>query len=577
MRSDAMEKNDENVMKLPQISEKELLAMNRLMAEKQYRIKTSSSLFGPDKTDSINAEFVSVTLFDYLGHIQRCVASTKKMLPDDSNIEFHRKWANSDTLGYSLLRITSNLDIRTLSAILVELQKRSRSLTVSDLIPFMRLLFKTLIRVYYLGSPVIGRKYKAAYMQILADLVPSDPDSLRINAATAVEEYSFILNSVVPGLYPLLLRMTSTSYKTFSELFYKNGSSVLFWLGINPNEVLIYREGEKKVESEERSVEEVIETSTVKDEVEETIPPAVKKGLESLERLFPEAGWDVLHTMPDLCPYFQTIFNFQDSFIQLSPENPLQITLILFWILEYLFQGLRQIKFEMLSPVSGREDVENINRILEDWILYYEIIFDKDFSVDFKAFTHQMYTQPDYYKSPYGRKLLSNMYMIIKNVFLPFFDIRLYGSSKPVKDERLPPLFIRVSRLKKMLERYYQAIKAVPAGYELSHDKGVPGVLNPWAQYKFDVANPVSVRLDALCGGKFSRTKTNAVLIEYALDILTVLDWWINDKKSFAYSDTPDYLYRVVEKGSSVPAFGINPRTDIDMIFTKSLKPKGAN
>ncbi len=51
----------------------------------------------------------------------------------------------------------------------------------------------------------------------------------------------------------------------------------------------------------------------------------------------------------------------------------------------------------------------------------------------------------------------------------------------------------------------------------------------------------------------------------------------LNDKKSFAYSDTPDYLYRVVEKGSSVPAFGINPRTDIDMIFTKSLKPKGAN
>lgn len=561
--------------RLPAISDKELLAMNRLMAEKQYRIKIVNSIFGFEKNDVLNSEFITVTLYNYLGHIQRCVSSTRRMMPDESQSTFYKKWSQQDPTGATLLRITASLDVRTLSAMHLDLQKHARTVTVQDVVPFIRLIFKTLIRVYYLGTPAIGRKYKAAYALIQKDLVPADPESLRMNAIIAVEEYSFILNTVVPGLYPLLLRMTSSTFRTLNDLLYKNGSLVLAWLGLSPADVLILKDDLKQEIPEEPAAEAVLPETSPEAE-QNAVPDSVKKGLTLLERLFPEAGWDHLETLPDLCPYFQPVFNVQDSFIQLSPQNPLQITLILFWILEYLFQGLRQIKFELFAPVSGREEVENINRILEDWILYYEIVFDKDFGTDFKAFTHQMYTQPDYHKTPYGRKLLSNMYMIIKNMYLPFFDVRLYGTSKPVKDERLPPFFIRVSRLKRLLDSYYSAIKSVPAGYESNSENSVVGIKNPWAQYKFDVANPVSVRLDAICGGKFSRTRTNAVLLEYSLDILNVLDWWINDKTSYAYAETPDYLYRVVETGSSTPAFGVNPRTDVDALFAKSLKQKNS-
>ena len=50
-----------------------------------------------------------------------------------------------------------------------------------------------------------------------------------------------------------------------------------------------------------------------------------------------------------------------------------------------------------------------------------------------------------------------------------------------------------------------------------------------------------------------------------------VLDWWINDEKSPAYKSRPELLYRTVEPGSPMPAFGITARTDTDEIFRMHL------
>jgi len=141
-----------------------------------------------------------------------------------------------------------------------------------------------------------------------------------------------------------------------------------------------------------------------------------------------------------------------------------------------------------------------------------------------------------------------------------------------VKDDRLPPLFIRVARLKRLLTRYHASIEAAPPGSEQDPEGRVPWILNPWSPYKFDIANSVSKRLDALFMGKQSHARTNALLIRYTLSILDVLDWWINSKESWAYREPPDFLYRVVEAGSAVPALGVKPRTDVDAIFQKFLK-----
>lgn len=560
---------------LPVISDKELLEMNQLMVDKRYRIKLPAGFLRLDRAEKINPDFVLYTLNDYLGHIQKCVASTRKMLPFDDNARFYSKLEKVDETGYKLVMLVKNIDIKQLSAMLLVLQRNPRDVTMMQLVPLIHLLFQSLIIVYYLGATEVSRKYKNVYSFVLKEVIPEDPEGLKSHTSSAIEEWHYIFDQIYTGLYPLVLRMCSPAMLTMHQLFYAHGSRVLAWLRISPSVVLIKNDQneDRKAEVEEALPEPEI-SADEENEVEQ-VPDEVQEGLAILEKLFPEAGWDVMETMPDLCPYFQPILQFQDGFTQLAPENPLHQTMILLWILEELFQGLRLIKFEPLQPLSALEDTEDINTILEEWILYQENVFDKNFSLDLKEYTHQIYTQPEYYKNPYGRKLLSNMYTLLKTAFLPYFDIRLYGSAKMPKDDRLPPFFIRVIRLKKLLSRYNYAIQSAAPGSEQNATGSVPGVQNPWATYKFDIPNPVSKRLDAICGGKYIKSRTNALLIQYTLSILNVLDWWINNKESFAYKQAPDYLYRVIEPGSAVPAFGVKARTDVESLFLRHLKGTG--
>ncbi len=559
---------------LPVPSEGDLEAMNQLMADKRYRIKASSGFLRADRTDRVLREFILYTLNDYLGHVQRCVAYTRKMLPLDDVAGFAGSLARAEPVAAGVVNLTASLDIRTLGSLLGKLQATQEDVTVRDLVPFVKLLFRTLIRVYYLGTHGVSRVYRAVHGHVVRELVPQDPEALREYTTSAIGEWQYLIEHVVPALYPLVLRMTSAKMLSFSQLFYANGSKVLAWLDVSPEEVYFLKDGD--LAESPHSMESQQQNDVPDYDPEDDVSDEVKEGLAVLETLFPEAGWDRLETMPDLCPYFQGVLQFQDGFTQLAPENPLQQTLVLFWILEELFQGLRLIKFEPLPVLSAKDDVEDIDRILDEWILYQESVFDKTFSVELKAYTHQIYTQPDFYKTPYGRKLLSNMYTLIKTVFLPYFDIRMYGTTRGPKDDRLPPFYTRVARLKRLLVRYNEAIETGGAGKEQDPDSSVPGVVNPWSPYKFDIANPLSKRLDAICGGKTSRMRTNALLIRYTLSVLNVLDWWINDKQSYAYRETPDYLYRVIEPGSSIPAFGVKAKPDIDALFLKHLKARSS-
>jgi hypothetical protein len=568
-----MEKNPIESDSLPLLPDKLLLEMNQLMADKAYRIKDPFSFIRPDKTDKISREFVLYALNDYVGHLQKCIADTRKILPLQEKKPFYDVLRDEYPLVEKFVKIIFSIEIKQISQLLNEFQNNADGVTVRHLVPFVRLVLGPLVRVYYVGSSGISRLYKFLLQYVLFELNPGNDEELKKFAFEAVNEWYYVFNKIYVGLYPLLLRMCASSMLSMNELYYQNGSRVLAWLGLTPADVVILKEGDyqKLTLPEPLSEEEKIPVN----ESIVALPNEVKSGLDLLELMFPEAGWERLETLPDMCPYFLSIVQFQDAFIQLSPQNPLQQMLIMFWILEELFQGLRLIKFEPLPAVSLRDDTEDINVILEEWILYQETVFDKNFSADLKAYTHQIYTQPDFFKNPYGRKLLSNMYTILKHVFFPWFDIRMYGTTRAQKDERLPPFYTRVSRLKRLLVRYSLAIETAPPGSDQNPEGSVPGVANPWAPYKFDIANPVSRRVDALCGGKHSKAKTNATLIKYTLSILNVLDWWVNDKDSFAYRDTPEYLYRVISSGSSIPAFGVNAKKDIDQLFFNKLKAIG--
>jgi hypothetical protein len=51
---------------------------------------------------------------------------------------------------------------------------------------------------------------------------------------------------------------------------------------------------------------------------------------------------------------------------------------------------------------------------------------------------------------------------------------------------------------------------------------------------------------------------------------VNVLDWWINDQESFAYTASAEYPYRTDRGGT--PIFSVSPRKDINDLFSRKLR-----
>lgn len=540
---------------LPLTSEKELAAIEKLLSSEKYQIKEPSGFLRGGKKGLVNPDFVMYTLDEFLRRIYVFATAVKRMIPSAAGESFFATLKRQNPVAEGIIKTALALNLKTLNATLNRLQASARSVSIAAMQPFVRELYKPLIRVYYLTPEYSSSCLMQAYQLVMERHVPSNPESLRSATMAAVQELKYIYDTIFPTMYPLMLRMTSPIMLSEHDLFYKNGSKVLAWLEVRPEEILFPAkespEPSSAFENNEQDAEEELPQ----------IPESVAKGLDMLEQLFPKAGWEKIREFPeektDFAPYFARIFQLSDAFIQLNPEHPLHFAMILFLILSELFQGLRHVDF------NATYSEDNIYAILDDWIMYNATVFDKTFGDTLKAYTHQVYSQPDFEKSAYASRLISNMYSLIRQYFLPFLDMRFYPLQKTLID-RLPPLYPRVTRLREMLEACIQTEKAGSADFTEA--------VNASAIYHFDIPSSVSKRIDALYGGSSSRKRTNAVLIDWCVSLLSVLDWWINDKDSPAYKAYPDLIYRTAEGESLMPEFGIAPRTDTDEIFKNSLK-----
>jgi hypothetical protein len=100
----------------------------------------------------------------------------------------------------------------------------------------------------------------------------------------------------------------------------------------------------------------------------------------------------------------------------------------------------------------------------------------------------------------------------------------------------------------------------------------IMGIQNPWDKYKFDIPNAISKRMDVLLGAKKpDSAATNANLIKYALMVIAVLDWWVNNPDSPAYSTDSTKIYRINEEDGA-PAFSVPTRSDQNKLFAERVK-----
>lgn len=151
--------------------------------------------------------------------------------------------------------------------------------------------------------------------------------------------------------------------------------------------------------------------------------------------------------------------------------------------------------------------------------------------------------------------------------FLPYFEFEQLLLEKPKNDSQYRPMCIRVGFLLKFFTTLSRNIDAAKG------QGTVMGIQNPWDKYQFDIPNVVSKRMDVLLGAKkmTDSAATNANLIKYSLMVVAVLDWWVNNPSSPAYSTDPNKIYRI-NREDGAPEFSVPTRTDQNKLFADRVR-----
>lgn len=581
---------------IPKVSYSDRVGMDALMAHSLYRIKTPSQLFFSrlnfwgEPSEKLNPVFIMEILPEYCSHIEKLVISAKRLLPRSINGE-EPPLKQVSPISFEVLNLIKSWDLKTLSNELNMLQKNPRLVTVLQMKPIMRLIYTIPMKLYYINDATISTAFQTAYKVLSTNKSLEVKFNPGLVAKDGILEWSTVRDRVLRGLYPLLLRLCSPILLTYQELMTQNFSRVKAFLVLGKGDFVkppaekdaalsSLSEDEKKsvvTEKAENAKKMEIKAGEIpssdngekKEAALPQLPKAVFTGLGNLNKLFPEAGWFSIEKKPDLYSYMETLFSFPDGMDIISPDNPMQLAIILVRIIEELLFGFRAIEF---SDTAENHYATDINRIIGEWRLYRDELLEKKYLPYINEYCHQLDLQPDFRYSTYAKRVMSDLGWITKQYFFPKFVSESIAFTRPLKNEGIEPLYKDVSVFRKLLASLAKELgESIKQGVVKPKDR-VQGVINPWVPYSFLVSNPVSKRLDAVLGGKNSKTKTNANLIYYTLSIVTVLDWWVNSPDSYAYTNLFQGLYRIKQGDSVQPDFHVDVRTDISALFAKSLK-----
>lgn len=589
---------------LPFINSKEKSLIDKLMASPEYRIKPNygflSFLMNLRKggTERVLPDFVLNTLHNHLGHIQKFTASIKHLVNHAPEAYKQQIKQNPGTL-FKTIKFLTEWDLKELRDTYAELEKHADECTVTMLIPFVRTLYRSLLTIYFLGDTRIISYIKKVYADIIPFITASH-ETLFQYAKDAASEWLYINGQIVKGMYPLLLRMSCAQFEEFSTFFTTRISKILTFLDMTKYDLIlpVKEQDEENIssinstsnqtdtissneneidENKEKKVPDTANIEEVKAEKKSEVQSELlKRGIELLDTLFPEAGWNIIHTKPDMYPYFQTLYSFTDGFNLIAPENPMQVTIILQRILEDFFVACRNIKFSIDKEPDFLVFEDNLTNIFSEWSLYREQICERLYLTELKDYVNHIYTQSDFGISPYAKKKLSNLLWQTKYLFLPHLSFELIFMERPDKDATYKPMPKRVEYLKSIFSVLISRVDQ--SGDSLLHDKGkanedIHGAANLFAPYRFDVPNVISRRIDVLLGGKKSKNANNLNLLKYTLCIIAVLDWWINNTESPGYIDAGKIPYRVSKEDGS-PIFSVPTRNDQNTLFLHKIKTR---
>ena len=570
-------KNDDD---LPDIPAKELKLMEKLMMSTDYELMPDYGFFNflfkmsPRGRDRVQKRFAIIVARHHVEHIEKFAEIVRSLVQATPEV-YRAKVAAETDLRYKFLRTVSGWSMRDLKVLVIDVENAKDYLTIPMLIPFVRALYKLLLQVYYIGDKHITNLFKQVYDEV-SQLPEANKAKVQSFIKDASSEWLYVSDQIVRGMYPFLMRMCSDEFVKYPDFFKVKIKQILKFLGMSQFDLLVH--GKKKKEGgEEGETGEGGEGGEVEKKKEDMrLRPvvgakdeAVSMGMRILDQLFPKAGFRHLEAHPDMFPYFNKIYGFEDGYNVLAPENPLQVTIVLILIIEDFFKGCRNIKFNLEADEKFPALSDTLDAAMEEWASYYEDLFAKKLGDYIRTYVNSLYSQKEYEKTKFGKETLNNILWRIKYYYLPHYKFSAPVLQKPINDRKYKALSARTDFVRTAFSYLVKRIE------ESAPTKApVLGIQNPWEKYTFDLSNPISRRIDVLLGANRSievSAATNANLVKYTYYVMAVLDWWVNNPTSPAYDSDVPKLFRISEKDGG-PVFSVPERTDQNQLFAEGVK-----
>lgn len=551
---------------LPSISSRLNSQIDKLMMSSEYEIKPNYGFFNFIKLFKTNGqeqlipEFCTVTLKMHIENLQGFISVIKTLI-QIAPASYKTKIANGTEAKFKFLRMVAGWTMQSIKLAHIDLLNLQQPFFTQDLIPYTRAVYRLLIQVYYYGETKIPKLIKEIYGDEAA--YPDSPkEKLSTLAKEAITQWLYIQNEIIKKMYPLLMRMCSNTYEEYPIFFKNKVADILKFCGLHKYDLLLQEKPQSQAEEKKDEPKKPLITKGIRDGV-------VNTGLKILNQFFPQAGFDNLENHPDMYPYFQPLYKFKDGFNCLSNENPVQVTVVLMRILEDFFQGCRNIKFAKKEEDPRNPKTDSIQKIIDDWASYREELFENLYCEPLNSLVNQVYSQPEFETTQFGKKLVSSMLWQTAYHFLPNFKFEKLLLERPADEAKLPPLYNRTD-----FARTYLSEVVTKCDKAASAKGNIPEISNPWEHYKFDIPNEVSKRLDVLLGAQNTSENTNATnanLLKYTLCVLSVLDWWLNNPESPAYTTSSKHIYRINPEDGK-PEFSAPERKDQNKLFADEIR-----
>ena len=567
---------------LPTIDSKEEKLMYNLMMSPAYKLKIDHGFLNffynlnSKNKEKLDSYYITVTLNNHIQNIKG-LNKTVKTLIELAPPSYKQSVAFDSDLKFKFMKCVSEWTVNSLKTYTQDVQSLSPNITITDMIPLTKEIYRNVLKIAYLGEQTVSLLIKEIYSD-LAQTSDMEKPKLQAVAKKGIREWVYIYNNVIKGMYPLLMRMTSSTYVDFPKFFLVQSKQILDFTGLSKYDLL-----SKKLENQQPKQEKTL-PKNIKVEPPKPNPDVhisgqkdiyVENGLKILDQMFPKAGFNRMEQHPDFYAYFQPLYNFPEGLTGISPENPLPVTIILLYIIKDFLQGCRNIKFKLNEDDEATNFKDDFNTVISEWHYYYEVCF-------FQKMTHSFYDYLNSYFSPdrkeatqFEKDMLNNFLARTKLYFCPNYEYAAPSLMKIKYDVDFPPLFKRTDYSKSFLTIMCKRIDAAS-----KTKSNVSGIENPWEKYHFDISNQVSNRLDIMLGYKkdITTTKaTNANLLKYTLCVMSVLDWWINNPASPAY-DSPynDNNFYRKDPTTGNASYDVTLISNQNSLFIESMKARAA-